>query len=172
MKTTPQLYCMSETKNQYKYKITASTNKCISASGRIKMQQKKRIRVLKIGIVWKPKSQVCGSMWKRKRVRERINESNTDNVIKVFFYSSSCYIISAALTSCQGLGLLDNCVHFSHRADSKGLLFSNNTIFLSRDYRRSHGHEAHKHTHVHADSHTNKLAAIAHIAHILTYIYL
>lgn len=51
-------------------------------------------------------------MWNRKRGRERINESNTDNVIRAFFYSSSCYIISTVLTSCQGLWLLDYCVHF------------------------------------------------------------
>lgn len=96
-------------------------------------------------------------MRKRKRAGERINESNTDNVIEVFFYSSSCYIISAVLTSCQGLWLLDNCVHFSHRADSKGLLFSNNTMFLSGEYSRSHAHYTRTQTHTHWQRYTNLL---------------
>lgn len=88
------------------------------------------------------------SVWKRKRASERINERNIDNVITVFFYSCSCYIISTVLMSCQGLWLLDNCVHFSHRAHSKGLLFSINTIFLSGKHRRSHAHYTHKYTHL------------------------
>lgn len=96
---------------------------------------------------------VCG----RERARVRINESNTENVINAFFYSPSCCIISAVLTSCQGLGLLDNCVHFSLRADSKGLLFSNNTIFLSREYRHAH----HTHTHAHTLMPTHKFSPTA-----------
>lgn len=79
-------------------------------------------------------------------MQERINESHIDNVIKVFFYSTSCYIISTVFTCCQGLWFLDNCVHFSHWAHSKGLLFCSNAIFLSRRYRCSHAHYTHKHT--------------------------
>lgn len=102
------------------------------------------------------------SVWKRKRASERINERNTDNVIKVFFYSCSCYIISIVLTSCQGLWLLDNCVHFSHRAESKGLLFSNNAIFLSGKHRRSHAH----YTHIDTQAQTHTSAHIALCFHI------
>lgn len=119
------------------------------------MPQKKRFRVSKIGIVLKPKSYVCGSTGKRQRGKERINERDTDSVIEALFYSSSCNIISTVLTSCQGLRLVDNCVHFSHGAHSKGLLFSISTTLLSREYRRSHARRTG------ADTNTHTFAPIA-----------
>lgn len=116
-------------------------------SGFTCMQHKKRFRVSKIGI----KSQshkivgVCG----RKSEREGELMKATQIVLFRFFLNlSSCNISSTVLTSCQGLCLLYNCVHFSHRDNSKGLLFSNNTIFLSREYRHSHARLTRKYTNV------------------------
>lgn len=71
-------------------------------------------------------------------------ESNTDHVISVFLYLSRCNISSTVWMSCQGLCLLYKCVHFPRRDDSKGLLFSNNTIFLSEENRLPHARQPNK----------------------------
>lgn len=101
-------------------------------------------------------------MGKRQKGRERINERNIDSVIEALFYSSSCNIISTVLTSCQGLRLVDNCVHFSHGAHSKGLLFSISTTLLSREYRRSHAQRTG------ADTNTHICSCCIMLPHTLT----
>lgn len=127
------------------------------------MPQKKRFSV-RDGYCVKAK---VTSMWEWRFAGRRINESNTDNGVKLFFYSTSCLIISTALMSCQGLWLRDNCVHFSHWADSKGLLFCNNAIFLSRRCRCSHAHHTNTHTvNMHNTNFLMLHYAPAHIAHI------
>lgn len=140
---TSQLYYMSK---PTKKKSSTSPSAFFQALVSSKYNRKGDLECQRQAL-YESQSQKYVGVHGRESKQERINESNTDNVIKVFFYSFSCYIISAVLTSCQGLWLLDNCVHFSHRADSKGLLFSNNTIFLSREYRCSHAHYIHTHTH-------------------------
>lgn len=104
------------------------------------------------------------SMWEYVEEKERKRELMKATQIMLLRLSFIHPHVILFLPSCQGLWLLDNCVHFPHRADSKGLLFSNNTIFLSGEYRRSH--YTHKNTRI--DTNTQICSYCIMLAHILT----